>query len=136
MKSAPADRPIVRATPDTILNICSGSPAVVAFRIHMRSGARGGPETRAGPWTHTRQRDKESLRARLREARANLQAAEAAREAAAAQLKKNEIEAEAPDAAFAQRSHARAEQLFEQKLVSQSQLDDAQSALELAENRK
>ena len=70
--------------------------------------------------------DKENLTARLREARANLQAAEAAREAAAAQLKKNEIEAEAPDVAFARRNHARAEQLFEQKLVSQSALDEAQ----------
>jgi HlyD family secretion protein len=80
--------------------------------------------------------DKENLNARLREARANLQAAEAAREAAIAQLKKNEIEAEAPDVAFAQRNHKRAEQLFEQKLVSQSALDDASSALEQAENRK
>jgi HlyD family secretion protein len=80
--------------------------------------------------------DKENLTARLREARANLQAAEAAREAAAAQLKKNEIEAEAPDVEFARRNNARAEQLFEQKLVSQSALDDAKSALELAENRK
>ena len=40
--------------------------------------------------------DKENLTARVREARANLQAAEAARAAAAAQLKKNEVEAEAP----------------------------------------
>ena len=68
--------------------------------------------------------DKENLTARLREARANLQAAEAAREA------------EAPDVAFARRNNTRAQQLFDQKLVSQSSLDDAQSALELAENRK
>jgi HlyD family secretion protein len=80
--------------------------------------------------------DKENLTARLREARANLQAAEAAREAAVAQLRKNEIEAEAPEVAFARRSHARARQLFDQKLVSQSALDDASSALELAENRR
>ena len=80
--------------------------------------------------------DKENLTARLREARANLQAAEAAREGAIAQLKKNEIEAEAPDVAFARRNHARAQQLFDQKLVSQSQLDDAKSALEQAENRQ
>ena len=80
--------------------------------------------------------DKENLNARLREARANLQAAEAAREAAVAQLKKNEIEAEAPDVAFAQRNHSRARQLFEQKLVSQSALDEAESALEQATNRQ
>src|SRR4051812_18601295 len=80
--------------------------------------------------------DKENLTARLREARANLQAAEAAREGAAAQLKKNEIEAEAPDVEFARRNNTRAEQLFDQRLVSQSSLDDAKSALEQAENRK
>ena len=80
--------------------------------------------------------DKENLTARLREARANLQAAEAARAGAEAQEKKNEIEAEAPDVAFARRNHARAQQLFDQQLVSQAQLDEAKSALEQAENRQ
>jgi HlyD family secretion protein len=80
--------------------------------------------------------DKENLTARLREARANLQAAEAAREAAIAQLKKNEIEAESPDVEFARRSHGRAQTLFDQKLVSQSALEDAKSALDQAENRQ
>jgi HlyD family secretion protein len=80
--------------------------------------------------------DKENLTARLREARANLEAAEAAREGAVAQLKKNEIEAESPDVAFARRNHERARQLSEQKLVSQSQLDEAKTALEQAENRQ
>src|SRR5687768_2651426 len=80
--------------------------------------------------------DKENLTARLREARANLQAAEAAREAAAAQLKKNEIEAESPDLQFTRRAHSRAEQLFAQKLVSQSALDEAESAVEQAQNRQ
>jgi HlyD family secretion protein len=80
--------------------------------------------------------DKENLTARLREARANLQAAEAAHEAAAAQLKKNEVEAEAPDVPFTRRNLARAEQLFGQRLVSQSALDDARSAVEQAENRQ
>jgi HlyD family secretion protein len=80
--------------------------------------------------------DKENLTARVREARANLQAAEAAHAAAVAQLSKNDIEAESPDVDFARRSHARALQLFEQRLVSQSGLDEAQSALELAENRQ
>src|SRR4030095_4330645 len=62
--------------------------------------------------------DKENLTARLRAARANLQAAEAAGEAAVAQLKKNEIEAESPDVELARRNSTRAKQLFEQKLVS------------------
>lgn len=80
--------------------------------------------------------DKENLTARVREARANLQAAQAAHQAAIAQLNKNEIEAESPDVEFARRSFNRAQQLFEQKLVAQNQLDDARSALEQAENRQ
>jgi HlyD family secretion protein len=80
--------------------------------------------------------DKENLTARLREARANLQAAEAAHEGAIAQLRKNEIEAESPDVAFAARNHGRAQQLFDQKLVSQSALDEAKTSLEQAENRQ
>jgi HlyD family secretion protein len=80
--------------------------------------------------------DKENLTARAREARANLQAAQAAHEGSIAQLKKNEIEAESPDVEFARRSYNRALQLFDQKLVAQNQLDDAHSAVELAENRQ
>lgn len=79
--------------------------------------------------------DRENLTARLREARANLQAAEAALEAATAQIRKNEIEAETPDVDLARRNLARAEQLFAQKLISQSQLDETKSALDQAENR-
>jgi HlyD family secretion protein len=80
--------------------------------------------------------DKENLTARVREARANLQAAQAAHEGAVAQLKKNEIEAESPDVEFARRNFQRAQQLFDQKLVAQNGLDDAHSSLEQAENRQ
>jgi len=80
--------------------------------------------------------DRENLTARLRQARANLQGAEAAHEAADAQLKKNEIEAQSPDVEFARRNSARAQQLFDQKLVSQSSLDEARNALEQALNRQ
>lgn len=80
--------------------------------------------------------DKENLTARLREAKANLQAAEAAREAAIAQLRKNEIEAESPEVEFARRNATRAAQLFEQRLLSQSALDDARNAQLLAENQQ
>jgi HlyD family secretion protein len=80
--------------------------------------------------------DKENLNARLREARANLQAAEAARAGARAQLEKNVIEAESPDVAFARRNFERAEQLWKQKLISQSGLDEARTALEQAGNRQ
>jgi HlyD family secretion protein len=80
--------------------------------------------------------DKENLRAQVRESRANLQAANAAQEAADAQLKKDKVAAEAPDLEFAQRNYERAQQLYAQKLVSPQSLDDAKSAMELARNRK
>ncbi len=80
--------------------------------------------------------DKENLTARLREARANLQAAEASHEAAVAQLKKNEVEAESPDVGFARRNFNRAQQLADQKLVSQSAFDESRTALDQAENRE
>ena len=80
--------------------------------------------------------DKEQLRAALRSAEANLQAAQAALAAAQAELKKNVVEAESPEVEFARRNFERAQQLFGQKLIPQSQLDDAHSAIDVAENRK
>ena len=80
--------------------------------------------------------DKEQLSAALRGADANLQAARAALEAAEAQLKKNVVEAEGPDAEFTRRAYERAKSLFSQNLISQSSLDDAHGALDVAENRK
>lgn len=80
--------------------------------------------------------DRENLAARAREARAALEAAQASREAAAAQMGKSEIEAEGPDVDFARRSLQRAQKLFADTLIAQSQLDDAQSAVAQAENRQ
>ena len=80
--------------------------------------------------------DKENLNARLREARANLAAARAALTAAEAQARKNEIEAEAPDVAFAQSARARAQSLSDQKLISQEALDQSRNLHEQALNRQ
>jgi HlyD family secretion protein len=80
--------------------------------------------------------DKDQLLAQVRGAEANLLAAQAALEGAEAQLKKNTVEAEGPDAAFARRAYERARTLFDQHLIAQSALDDAQSAVEVAENRR
>jgi multidrug efflux pump subunit AcrA (membrane-fusion protein) len=80
--------------------------------------------------------DKENLRAQVRESHANLQAAKAAQEAAAAQLSKDKVAAEAPDLEFAKRNYDRAQQLYAQKLVSPQSLDDAKSAMDMAKNRK
>jgi HlyD family secretion protein len=80
--------------------------------------------------------DKENLNARLREARANLAAARAALTAAEAQARKNEIEAEAPDVAFARSMHDRAISLSDQKLISQEALDQARTNHDQALNRQ
>jgi HlyD family secretion protein len=80
--------------------------------------------------------DKEQLQAVLRSAEANLQAARAALDAAEANLKKDVVMAEGPDVEFARRSFQRAQQLFTQKLIPQSQLDDAHSAVDVAVNRQ
>ena len=80
--------------------------------------------------------DKDQLLAQVRGAEANLLAARAAQEGAEAQLKKNTVEAEGPDVAFASRAYDRARSLFEQHLIAQSALDDAHSAVDVAENRQ
>ena len=80
--------------------------------------------------------DRENLNARLREARANLQAAEAARDGALAQVKKSDIEAESPEADLARRNLVRAQQLADQRLLSASALDESKTALDQAQNRQ
>lgn len=80
--------------------------------------------------------DRENLTARLRESRANLQAAEAAHDGAVAQVTKNEIEAESPEADFAARNYQRAQQLSTQKLMSASALDESRMTMEQAQNRR
>ena len=80
--------------------------------------------------------DKENLQASVREASANVQAAEAALLGARAELEKNRVEAEGPDEEFAKRAARRAEDLAAQKLVAQSEFDVAQSAYEQAINRQ
>jgi HlyD family secretion protein len=80
--------------------------------------------------------DKEQLAAALRGAEANLLAARASLEGAEAQAKKNLVEAEGPDAAFARRAYERAQSLYSQHLIAQSALDDAHSLVEVSENRK
>src|SRR6478736_7504428 len=80
--------------------------------------------------------DKDQLLAQVRGAEANLLAAQAALEGAEAQLKKNHVEAEGPDVEFARRAYERARTLFAQNLIAQSALDDAHSAVDVAENRR
>jgi len=80
--------------------------------------------------------DKEQLRAHVRELEASLEAKKAALTGADAQLQKNRIEAESPDVELAKRNYERASTLFSQRLIAQSGLDDAKSALDVATNRQ
>ena len=80
--------------------------------------------------------DRENLEASLREAQANLQAARANLEASRAELRKNVVEAEGPDVEFARRAYQRADRLYGQKLIAQSDLDQAHSTMDLAVNRQ
>ncbi len=80
--------------------------------------------------------DRDNLAARLREAKAALNGADANLKAAIAELAKNKVEAEGPEVAFARRNVDRAEQLASDKLISQQNMDDARSALDQAVNRQ
>lgn len=80
--------------------------------------------------------DKENLAARLREARAALLGAQSNHRAAQAEYEKNKVEAESPDVTFANRNVERVDKLFKGGLISHQELDDAQRALEQAENRQ
>jgi HlyD family secretion protein len=80
--------------------------------------------------------DKADLQAQVREATATLDAEKANLQAALASEAKAKIEAAHPDLEFARRDSVRAQGLFEQKIASQQQLDDANRAYEVAKNRQ
>jgi len=82
--------------------------------------------------------DKETLRAKLREARAGLTIAEASLTAAIAQHEKYKIEAAGPgpDLAFARRSFDRADSLYKAGLVPRQSYDEARNGVERAENHQ
>jgi HlyD family secretion protein len=80
--------------------------------------------------------DKEELEARVREARANLQAAQAMEESAAAALERNKVEAEGPDVPFLKSAMERAHRMFEEKLVAKNVVEEAEKAYQLALNRQ
>jgi len=80
--------------------------------------------------------DKEELEARVREARANLQAAQAMEESAAAALERNKVEAEGPDLPFLKSAMERAQRMHEEKLVAKNVVEEAEKAYQLALNRQ
>jgi len=80
--------------------------------------------------------DKEDLQAQVREAKATQDAEAANLQAAIAVEAKARIEAANPELEFARRDYQRAQDLFNQKIASQQQLDDASRAYEVSRNRQ
>ncbi len=80
--------------------------------------------------------DKEEIQARVRQARAALEGAEANRRAAQADMERSKTDAEGPDVPLLKRAYERAQGMAKQGVVSQSQLDDAQKNYEMALNKQ
>jgi HlyD family secretion protein len=80
--------------------------------------------------------DKEEIQARVREARAALEAAEANRRAADADMERARVDAQGPDVPLLLRAYERAQEMAREGVVSQANLDDAQKAYELSVNKR
>jgi HlyD family secretion protein len=80
--------------------------------------------------------DKVQLEASVREARANLQAAEAARESGAATLERNKVDAEGPDVPFLKVNMDRAEQMYKEGVMSKALVEDAEKNYQMALNKQ
>jgi HlyD family secretion protein len=80
--------------------------------------------------------DKEQIEARVRESRAALEAAEANLRAAEADMERAKVDAMGPDVPLLQRAYDRAKSMAGEGVVSQSALDDAQRAYEMAVNKR
>jgi HlyD family secretion protein len=112
-------------------------------KVEVKSKASGIVEkiySDAGEKVHTGQvlaeLDKEQLQASVAEARANLEAAQAAQEAAEASYQKNLVDAEGPDVPFLKNDMVRAHDLYKQGLVAQNAMQDAEKNYQLALNRQ
>jgi len=80
--------------------------------------------------------DKVQLEASVREARANLQAAEAARESAGATLERNKVDAEGPDVPFLKLTQDRAEQMYKDGVMAKAVVEDAEKNYQMALNKQ
>jgi HlyD family secretion protein len=80
--------------------------------------------------------DKEQLRAQVAEARANLQAAEAAVQSAQATFERNVVDALGPDLPFLKSTAERNRKLAAEGLISASLLDDGDKAYQMALNKQ
>jgi HlyD family secretion protein len=80
--------------------------------------------------------DKVQLEAIVRGAKANLQAAVAARDSAKAALERNKVDAEGPDVPFLKISAERAEKEFKDGLIAHSVVEDAQKNYQMGLNKQ
>lgn len=80
--------------------------------------------------------DKEELAARVREARANLQSAQAMEESALAAFERNRVEAEGPELPFLKSAMERAHQMLRDGLIAKNVAEDAEKAYQLALNKQ
>lgn len=80
--------------------------------------------------------DKEQLQAAVAEERANLEAAEAAQQAAEAAYQKNLVDAEGPDVPFLKSDMDRAHDSYKQGLIALNAMQDAEKNYQLAINRQ
>jgi HlyD family secretion protein len=80
--------------------------------------------------------DREEIQANVRASEAQLSSSEANQRAAEAEFKRSEVDAEGPDIPMLKRAYERAVNMAKEGVVSQSSLDDAQKAYELALNKQ
>ena len=80
--------------------------------------------------------DKVQLEAVVREAHANFQAAQAARDSAVATMERNRVDAEGPDVPFLKLSMERAEQMYKDGVMAKSVVEDAEKNYQLALNKQ
>jgi HlyD family secretion protein len=80
--------------------------------------------------------DKEQLEASVAESRANLEAAQAARQAAEASYQKNLVDAEGTDVPFLKNDMTRAHDLYKQGLIALNTMQDTEKNYQLALNRQ
>jgi len=80
--------------------------------------------------------DKVQLEAVVREALANFQAAQAARDSAVAAMERNKVDAEGPDVPFLKLSMERAQQMYKDGVMAKSVVEDAEKNYQLALNKQ
>jgi HlyD family secretion protein len=80
--------------------------------------------------------DKVQLEAVVREAMANFQAAQAARDSAAATMERNKVDAEGPDVPFLKLNMERAQQMYKDGVMAKSVVEDAEKNYRMALNRQ